>query len=161
MLMGVTMVEATAKKPGAAGSGNDGGNIISVLTAEHRAMLGLYHDIRDAVAARKYSAVRKLATQLHDQLHNHLSVEHLKLYTELRRRLENRDEEKLRMIHDLQREMYSIGRGAVDFIRQAHTLELNDANAPQFRTDLEGVGGVLVQRIRKEEEELYPLYDSL
>ena len=161
MLMGVTMVEATAKKPGASGSGNDGDNIISVLTAEHRVMLGLYHDIRDAVAARKYGAVPKLATQLHDRLDNHLSVEHLKLYTELRRRLENRDDEKLRMIHDLQREMYSIGRGAVDFIRQAHSVELTEASAGKFRTDLEGVGTVLVQRIRKEEEELYPLYESL
>lgn len=154
------MLAALANKFGTNRSEPVETDIIAALTAEHRVLLELHKAISDAVAARKYAAIPKFATQLHDQLHNHLTVEHLKLYTTLRRKLE-KDNEKLREIYNLQREMYSIGHGAVDFIRRASEIKLSDVNAERFSTDLNGVGSVLVQRIRKEEEELYPLYNSL
>lgn len=54
--------------------------------------------------------------------------------------------------------MFTIGRAAVDFIVKAETVALNDANADQFKTGLESEGTVLMQRIRKEEDYLFPLF---
>lgn len=124
-------------------------------------MLALYQEIHRAVVTRKYGAVSKAATALADRLHGHMAIENIKLYAELKRQLENADAEKRQLVHGLQREMHSIGRGAIEFIRTAENVTLSDANAGKFRTDLEAVGSVFARRIRQEEDVLYPLFLSL
>ncbi len=135
--------------------------LVRGLTTEHRELLELYQEIHGAVTSRKYGAVAKHATRLHDRLHGHMSVENIKLYAELKRQLEKAEPEKRQLVHGLQREMHSIGRAAVGFIHTAESISLSDGNAAQFRADLEGVGDILVRRIRQEEEVLYPLFLSL
>jgi hemerythrin-like domain-containing protein len=135
--------------------------LVRGLTTEHRELLELYQEIQGAVASRRYGAVAKHATMLHDRLHGHMAMENIKLYAELTRQLENADPEKRQLVHGLQREMHSIGRGAIDFIRTAESISLNDNNATQFRAELEALGGVFVRRIRQEEDVLYPLFLSL
>ncbi len=93
-----------------------------------------------------------------DRLHGHLAMENIKLYAELKQRLENADPEKRQLVHGLQREMRSIGRTAIDFIRNAESISIKNDNANKFRTDLEGVGTILVRRIRQEEDMLYPCF---
>lgn len=122
----------------------------------------MYQEIHGAVASRKYGAVAKQATMTGDRLHGHLAMENIKLYAELKQRLENADPEKRQMVHGLQREMHSIGRAAIDFIiRTAESISIKDDNANKFRTDLEEVGTILVRRIRQEEDVLYPSFLSL
>jgi regulator of sigma D len=133
-------------------------NLVQGLTAEHREFFDLYQEIHDAVTGRKYSVVAKHATKFHDRLHDHLAAENIKLYAELKRHLESADMQKRQVVHNLQREMFTIGRAAVEFIQKAETIALNDANAGQFRNDLEGVGTVLARRIRQEEDYLFPLF---
>lgn len=133
-------------------------NLVRGLTGDHRVLFDLYQEIHGAVTTRKYKAVHRHASKLHDRLHDHLAVENIKLYAELKRQLEKADAAKRQQVHTLQREMFSIGRAAVDFITKAETIRLNDANVGQFKTDLEGVGGVLARRIRQEEDYLFPLF---
>ncbi len=132
--------------------------LVQHLTSHHRALLEIYEEIHNAVATRKYGAVARHATEFHDRLHKHLHKENMEFYTKLKSHLQQIDAEQRQEVHDLQRQMYSIGVGAIEFIRQARFLKLTNENAGRFRTELEGVGSVLVARIRKEEEELYPLY---
>lgn len=133
-------------------------NLVRGLTGDHRVFFDLYQEIHGAVIARKYSTVPKHATRFHDRLHDHLTVENLKLYTELKRQLEKADAEKGQAVHKIQRGMFTIGRAAVDFIVKAETMPLNDANAGQFKNDLEGVGDVLTRRIRQDEDYLFPMF---
>lgn len=135
--------------------------LVRGLTTEHRELLELYQEIHGAVTNRKYGGVAKHATMLGDRLHGHMAMENIKLYAELKRQLEDADPEKRQLVHGLQREMHSIGRAAIDFIRTAESVSLNSANATKFLADLEGVGGILVRRIRQEEDVLYPLFLSL
>jgi hemerythrin-like domain-containing protein len=135
--------------------------LVRGLTTEHRELLELYQDMHGAVASRKYGAVAKHATMMGDRLHGHMAMENIKLYAELKQRLEAADPEKRQLVHGLQREMHSIGRAAIEFIRTAESISLNDTNANKFRADLEGVGTILVRRIRQEEDVLYPLFLSL
>jgi hemerythrin-like domain-containing protein len=135
--------------------------LVRGLTTEHRELLELYQDMHGAVASRKYGAVAKHATMMGDRLHGHMAMENIKLYAQLKQRLETADPEKRQLVHGLQREMHSIGRAAIEFIRTAESISLNDANANKFRTDLESVGTILVRRIRQEEDVLYPLFLSL
>ncbi len=134
--------------------------LVRGLTKEHQELLELYQEIHGAVTGRKYGAVAKHATRLHDRLHGHMAMENIKLYAELKRQLEKAEPEKRQLVHGLQREMHSIGRAAIGFIHTAESISLNDGNATQFRTDLEGVGVTLVRRIRQEEDVLYPLFLS-
>lgn len=136
-------------------------SLVHGLTTEHRELLELYQEIHNAVTSRKYGAIAKHATRLHDRLHGHMTVENIKLYAELKRQLEQADPERRQLVHGLQREMHSIGRAAIGFIHTAESISLNDGNANRFRTELEGVGEILVRRIRQEEEVLYPLFLSL
>lgn len=133
-------------------------DLVRGLTSDHRVLFDLYKEIHGAVAARKFSAVAKHATRRLDRLHDHLALENFRLYAELKRHLEKADSEKRVVVHNLPREMFTIGHAAVDFIRQAETMVLNDGNAGKFRTDLDGVGTVLAQRIRREEDFLFPLF---
>ncbi len=72
-----------------------------------------------------------------DRLHGHMAMKNIKLYAELQR-LENADPKK-QLVHGLQREMRSIGRVAIDFMRNAESISLEDDNANKFPTDLERV----------------------
>lgn len=132
--------------------------LVQGLTSNHRTLLEIYQEIHTAVTMGKYGAIERHATKLHDLLHQHLQTENLEFYTKLKRHLEQADAEQRQMVHDLQRKMYSIGVGAVEFIRQARFSKVTSENANKFRTDLEGVGSVLVTRIKQEEEVLYPLF---
>lgn len=135
--------------------------LVRGLTTEHRELLELYQEIHGAVSKRKYGGVAKYATLLGDRLHGHMAMENIKLYAGLKQQLESGDPEKRQLVHGLQREMHSIGRAAIEFIRAAESISLNDGNATKFITDLEGVGTTLVRRIRQEEDVLYPLFLSL
>lgn len=131
--------------------------LVRSLTTEHVELLEIYQEIEAAVTKRKYGNVPRHATMLGDRLHEHMSLENLKLYSQIKRELDNAAQEKRHLVHSLQREMHTIGRSAIEFVRQLETTTINDANSERFSTSLRSVGATLVRRMRQEEDVLYPL----
>lgn len=59
---------------------------------------------------------------------------------------------------DLRHEMDGIGKAVVAFLAKYKDLSVDGNLVASFGRDLEAVGKVLVDRIQREEESLYPLY---
>jgi hypothetical protein len=49
-------------------------------------------------------------------------------------------------------------RGVVDFVKRYQQCDFDDSTRSQFLADYRRIGGLLTQRIEREESSLYPLY---
>jgi regulator of sigma D len=54
--------------------------------------------------------------------------------------------------------MDAIGKAVLDFLARYRDMAVDKSLAGSFGADLSAIGNVLVQRIRNEEDTLYPLY---
>jgi hypothetical protein len=54
--------------------------------------------------------------------------------------------------------MNTIARAVVEFVKKYQRLGIDHSLQVQFTVDYRAVGGLLVQRIEREEGNLYPLY---
>jgi disulfide oxidoreductase YuzD len=61
-------------------------------------------------------------------------------------------------ISDFRHEMDRIGRVVMAFLRKYSEANFTPETADAFRGELEEIGAALTDRIRREEEILYPLY---
>jgi len=62
------------------------------------------------------------------------------------------------MVHNFRQKMDVIGKAALAFLDKYQEIGTRPDFFIPFKKDLENIGKVLVDRIRREEETLYPLY---
>lgn len=131
--------------------------LIGKLTQEHQCLLRLFEHVQRAaregdvvLAARHLEAFRV-------QLQGHLLTENVRLYVYLEHALAG-DASSHQLMRAFRHEMDDIGKAVVDFLTSYRELARRPDLTPQFLQALEGIGKVLVERIQREEETLYPLY---
>ena len=66
-----------------------------------------------------------------------------------------------KLIRDFRREMNGIARAVVDFVKKYHMYEFDEYTRRSFLKEYAAVGGLLAQRIQREESNLYPLYQPV
>lgn len=133
------------------------GSLIHRLHSDHRAISALFLEIRAAANARQFGKAAELMPRFRSALQDHLLTENVRLYVYLAHLLEA-DPDNRALVREFQREMHAIGRQVVDFLTRYAHLGEDSTLASSFLADLEQVGKVLQDRIRREEEILYPLY---
>lgn len=131
--------------------------LIGQLKADHRKMLDLYGQISAAFEAENYARVSAKLDEFRSGLLGHLLTENLRLYIYLERSLAG-DEINSDLIRGFRREMDGIGKATMNFLKKYEAIGVDKELAPAFAKDLSAVGKVLVERIEKEEQTLYPLY---
>jgi regulator of sigma D len=62
------------------------------------------------------------------------------------------------LVHEFRQEMNGIGQAMLEFLNKYKEIATRPDFAVPFGKDLESVGKVLVDRIKREEDTLYPLY---
>ncbi|MCG2576703.1 hemerythrin domain-containing protein [Dechloromonas sp. XY25] len=87
----------------------------------------------------------------------HLLKENVRFYIYLEHALAG-DTASHTLVHQFRHEMDGIGKAVLAFLGKYADLAKNPALAASFAGELSSVGEVLVQRIRNEEDSLYPLY---
>jgi regulator of sigma D len=132
-------------------------SLVPKLTQDHRQLVDIYKQVQAALARNDLKGVRDRLQQFRGALQEHLLAENVKLYVYLARNVAN-DEDSSQLVNDMRREMMGIGRVVMDFLRKYTETPINPAEARQFKTELDGIGSALVQRIQREESALYPLY---
>jgi regulator of sigma D len=90
-------------------------------------------------------------------IQSHLLVENVRFYIYLEHSLQQ-DPESLSMVHGFRQEMDSIGKAVLAFLNKYKDIDTHSDFAVPFGKDLEEVGAILIARIKREEETLYPLY---
>ena len=68
------------------------------------------------------------------------------------------DAENTALVRSFRREMNAIARGVVDFVKKYQLGNFDQETRQAFLADYQTVGGLLAQRIEREEGSLYPLY---
>lgn len=133
--------------------------LLQRLRADQQRMLELFTQTQALLNSRDYSGVYRKLSELRIVLQDHLMIANVKFYVYLSRLFAN-DQAKSATINDCRREMLANSRQLMDFLRTYTAVRLDDTLAETFQIDLLVIGSVLVQRIEREQNTLFPLYTA-
>lgn len=130
--------------------------LVPLLKHDHAELLDIYEHIGQVYERRRYHELPALLTTLKTRLEAHLLTENVRFYNYVEASLSN-DPENFALIRDFRREMNSIAKSVIEFVKR-YQKQVNEFDAGGFQSDYLQVGGLLQQRIQREESNLYPLY---
>jgi len=133
-------------------------DLILELEADHRHLLETFGLIGAAFARKDLMEVSKHLNTFHTDILEHLMTENLHLYVYLERVLKQRSRKSFELVHKFRREMDTIGKVVLAFLAKYQNIGTQPHLADSLGKDLEAIGPTLVERIKLEEEALYPLY---
>lgn len=131
--------------------------LVDKLKGDHRKLLELFLGVKAAGEAGDMAMAAARLEDFRAELQGHLLTENIRLYVYLEHALAH-DADSHGLMRSFRHEMDEIGKAVVGFLSKYRELASNPVLATTFVPDLEAVGKVLVERIRREEDTLYPLY---
>lgn len=131
--------------------------LVPALKNDHQELIALFEQIGRTYEQRRFTEIPTLLTAFKTRLEAHLLTENVRFYNYVESTLRD-DAENLSLIRDFRREMNTIARGVIDFVKKYQTQHDPEHLLHGFLADYRAVGGLLVQRIQREEGNLYPLY---
>jgi hypothetical protein len=134
--------------------------LIESLKHDHHSLVELFQQIGQTAERGRFNELPALLIAFKTGLESHVIAENVRFYNYVENSLAS-DEENLALIRSFRREMNSIARGVVDFVKKYQRAPFNDSSRETFLRDYAVVGGLLSQRIQREEANLYPLYQPL
>jgi iron-sulfur cluster repair protein YtfE (RIC family) len=133
--------------------------LIEHLQADHRRLVTTFGAIRQTFVAGDTARAATLLDQFKSDIQEHLLTEEIKLYIYLQSALAS-DAVNHTLMRHMHHEMSLISQDVLNFLGKYAALgKISSLNAG-FVADLDKVGAVLTERIRREETMLYPLYQS-
>jgi regulator of sigma D len=120
-------------------------------------LLEVFGMISTAFSKNDLPLTAKFLDDFRGKIQAHLLTENIRFYIYLEHSLTN-DTASSAMVHDFRQEMDEIGKAVLAFLMKYREIATRPDYAIPFSKDLEQIGKVLVDRIRREEDTLYPLY---
>lgn len=134
-------------------------NLIDSLQNDHAILGRQFQRIRDYFESEQDAQLKAELKAFRVNLQLHTMTENVKLYTYLEQSLaENAAASEL--MTQFRREMNMIANAVRRFTKEYERCTFTPALRRQFEADYREVGGILAQRLGKEETELYPLYQQ-
>ena len=134
-------------------------NLIESFERDHRALLHSYGRLVKTANKADFPTFQTELALFKSMLVSHLLKEAVKLYIYLRQQF--KDNEAIHsLVTSYKVEMDGIGRVAMGFIDAYLTAPADVVDFAKMSTQLNEIGKVLGDRIRREESELYPLYSA-
>ncbi|HKJ95792.1 MAG TPA: hemerythrin domain-containing protein [Gammaproteobacteria bacterium] len=134
--------------------------LISELKVDHREMQIGMVELREAVDHAQYSAVPHHLRALKTRLEAHLLTENYRLYARLEEQMSDAPD-NAGLMRDLRREMGSLSRETLQFIDEWQQRGVDAGSADLFEERLRHISTLLNQRIDREEQSLFPIYEAL
>lgn len=133
-------------------------NLVPSLVVDHKTLLWIFGEIGAAIDQKNRALVQERLGNFGDALRGHLLKENVRFYVYLQHSLKA-DPDNAAIMHDFRKEMQQIGKAVADFLHK-YTAEgeWDEAMWKSFQEQIDGIGKVLVKRIKTEEDVLYPLY---
>ena len=131
--------------------------LTGLLKDDHRQLIRHLQQLRKALARGQYQALPAKLDEFRSLLQTHLMTENVRLYGYLSYALGAHSNDARRAA-DFRREMYTLGHAVMTFVRRYHETEVRADNAGVFGKELTDLAVLLVRRFRREETELFPLY---
>ena len=131
------------------------------LVSEHRELLAAFGTLKKNVEAEDAAAFRESLLTFKGLLVAHLVKEAYKVYTYLRQQLKDREDlSAYHLVNAYKSEMAGIGDAALKFV-ETYSEAPDPMDFGEARTQLQHIGHLLGDRVRREESDLYPLYHTL
>jgi len=131
--------------------------LVESLKHDHGELVQLFEQIGRLIDGQRFDLIPSQLVAFKTRLEAHLLTENVRFYNYVEHSLRD-DHENLVLIRDFRREMNSIARAVVEFVKKYQRLGVDQSMQVAFVVDYRAVGGLLVQRIEREEGNLYPLY---
>ena len=131
-------------------------SLIERLKNDHEDLVALYQKIGGLLESGKYGDIRSELVNFKTRFEAHILTENVRFYVYLEQQLQ--DTHNIELMRDFRREMNTIARGVVEFVKKYQFTAFDAGLREQFAQDYRTVGGLLAQRIEREESNLYPLY---
>ncbi|MFZ7792480.1 hemerythrin domain-containing protein [Acinetobacter lwoffii] len=135
-------------------------NLIKHLELDHQQLLSLYSNIGNSLYLQEYHLLPDQLAQFKQDFKAHLDAENIKFYGYLEQGLKEQSQAFL-SLRQFRKEMRVIERTVIKFIDHWMDFGVNRAAAAEFRAEYEAIGSALVQRIEREEKELYTMYSRV
>lgn len=147
--------QAAATAPGTRISFNP--ELVPQLKADHQKLLAIFGSISQAFNAEDLEETVQHLEIFRGAIQNHLLTENVRFYIYLEHALLE-DPQSHALVHEFRHEMDGIGKAVLAFLGKYRQMSTQPNLAASFGGDLSLIGQVLVERIQREEEILYPLY---
>jgi hypothetical protein len=131
--------------------------LVPALKRDHADLVKLYGAIGDAAKQGDYKQIPPMLNAFKVHLEGHLIAENVRFYNYVENAMQG-DAENVNLVRSFRREMNAIARGVVDFVKKYNVPQFDEQLRGEFLADYQHVGGLLTQRIQREETSLYPLY---
>ncbi|AVO42886.1 hemerythrin domain-containing protein [Simplicispira suum] len=136
--------------------------LVTQLVGDHRQLLESFGVLKKTAEANDATGFKRELQGFKALLIPHLLEEAVRLYTFLRQEFKTRgDAGSYQLVNDYKSEMKGIGDAAVHFVDTYSATAEDAIDFQEARASLHEIGRLLGDRIRREETELYPLYQSL
>ena len=135
--------------------------LIPLLEEDHKKLLSIFTSIVGHASDRNYAALTLGLNDFSDLLKNHLRKEGLDLYMYLELvvgKEEGQNDSKV--FREFRLEMKGIAVAVSSAINKYTNIPVTDDTVDQFISDFTDLGDVLVDRIEREEQILYPIYEN-
>jgi len=132
-------------------------DLVPALKRDHADLVKLYGAIGDLAKQGDFQQIPQMLNAFKVHLEGHLIAENVRFYNYVENSMQG-DPENTALVRSFRREMNAIARGVVDFVKKYQLGNFDQETRQAFLVDYQTVGGLLAQRIEREEGSLYPLY---
>ncbi|MCW8881714.1 MAG: hemerythrin domain-containing protein [Sedimenticola sp.] len=132
--------------------------LIGSLIDDHQSLLMHYMHVEKKAKEQRFREVGTELARFKNLFHQHIMLENVKLYVYLNRTISN-ESENCETVKAMRRDMRHIGKAVNQFIERYNVWPWSDVMEKDFLPELQQIGIALVERIKTEEEHLYPLYN--
>ena len=133
--------------------------LIEQLEKDHVVLLKLLQSVQHAFKQKNSKKTNKKLKKFKKVFLSHLIQENLKLYIYLKHSFEKRSDEHLK-VKEFRREMRKISKYIIKFLDKNRDKVKNKKEREEFKKDLKRVYITLKSRLKREEKELFPLYQD-
>jgi hypothetical protein len=136
--------------------------LIHVLEDDHKVLLSLYTHIMKCATNKQYNALKKGLNDFGERLTTHLRKESIDLYMYLEFVVVKADAVETReTFSSFRLEMKEISIAVSSVLNHYDNTPVTNETVDKFLIDFEELGVILVDRIKREEKTLYPIYMNL
>ena len=132
-------------------------DLVPALKRDHVDLVKLYGAIGDDAKQGNFQQIPQMLMAFKVHFEGHLIAENVRFYNYVENAMQG-DSDSSTLVRSFRREMNAIARGVVDFVKKYQLSNFDQNMRAEFLADYQAVGGLLTQRIEREEASLYPLY---
>ena len=133
-------------------------NLVPRLKQDHAQLIRIFNSLTVAIKLQKYTEAQNLLDSFKALFNAHALTEYTKLYIFLDYAFRS-DPVHHELIIQFRKEMHDIGRAVRAFYIKWSTQSPESLGSAIFKTEIEIIGNILIERIETEESRLYEIYE--